>query len=157
MALAVEVEVPEIAQQPDGLPIAHARQERIHERDALDFVRMLRRIGVRDHEADVVADNPHALVAERRGERMDVLRHRLLVVATRGLCRLAEPAQIGGDHGVRLGKLRHERAPHVAVLRVAMQQDDRLALPGREIMQPHAVDVGEAALRRLRQRRACEP
>ena len=77
--LAVEVEVPEVAQQPDGLPLAHARQERIHERDALDLGRKLRGIGIGDHEPDIVADEPHAPVAERRGERLHILRHRLLV------------------------------------------------------------------------------
>ena len=144
--LAVEMEVPEVAQQPHRLPLADARQERIHQRDALDLGRKLRGIGIGDHEADIVAGEPHAPVAERRGERVDVLRHRLLVVALRRLGGLAEAAQIGRDHGVRLGQLGDQRPPHVAGLGVAVQQDHRLAVAGGEIVEPDAVDVGEAAL-----------
>ena len=45
--------------------IADARQERIHQRDALDLGRILRGVGVGDHQADVVADDADALEAER--------------------------------------------------------------------------------------------
>jgi hypothetical protein len=65
---------------------------------------------------------------------MDVLRHRLLVVAARGLGGIPEAAQVGGDHKPGLAKLGHERAPHVAVLRVAVKQDHRLALARREVV-----------------------
>ena len=91
---------------------------------------------------------PTFLIAQRRGERVDVLRHGLLVVAARRLGGLPEAAQVRRDHGVGLRQLRHQRPPHVAGLRVAVQQDHRLALAGGEIVKPDAVDLGEAAFDR---------
>ncbi len=144
--LAVEVEVPEVAQQPDVRPVADAGQERVHQHDAVDLGGILRGVGVGDHQPDVVTGDAHMLVAERGGERVDVLRHGLLVVALLGLGGLAEAAQIGRDDGVGLGELRNQRQPHVAVLGVAVQQEDRLALPGDQVVELYAIDVGEAAL-----------
>jgi hypothetical protein len=77
---------------------------------------------------------------------MDVLRHRLLVVAARGLGGIAKAAQVGRDHEPGLSKLRHERAPHVAVLRVSVEQDHWLALARHEVMEPHPVHGGVLVL-----------
>src|SRR5690348_18343904 len=86
--LAVEVEMPLVAKQENARGIADAGQERVHQRNALDVVRILRRVRVRDHEPDVVPDDDDLLEAERLGERMDVLRRRLLVVEIgRASCR----------------------------------------------------------------------
>ena len=42
--VAVEVEMPEIAQEPHVLPVANTRQEGVQEHDALDRLRKLRRL-----------------------------------------------------------------------------------------------------------------
>src|SRR5436190_12727338 len=46
----------------------------------------------------------------------------------------------------------HGGRPHMAGLGIAVQQHDRIALAGYEIVQPDTVDLGEFALRRLRKR-----
>jgi hypothetical protein len=114
---------------------------------------MLRGIGVGDHAPDIVADELHAPVAERGGERLDILRHRLLVVALGRLGGPADAAQIGCYDRTGPGQLGDERPPHVAGLGVAVQEEHRLAPAGGEIVKPCAVDVREAAFdgdRRLR-------
>ena len=92
-----------------------------------------------------MADDPRAPVTEGGRERVDVLRHRFLVVASLGLRRLTEAAQIRRDDGVCLRQLGHQRPPHVAVLGVAVQQDDWIASAGREVVQAQAVDLGKLA------------
>jgi len=44
---------------------------------------------------------------------------------------LAEPAQIGRDDGLGLGKLGNERPPHVTGLSAAVQEDDGVASAGK--------------------------
>ncbi len=53
-----------------------------------------------------------------------------------------------------VGKFRDQWQPHVAGFGIAVQQHHGVALAGNEIMQLDAVDLGELALRCLRQRRA---
>jgi hypothetical protein len=60
------------------------------------------------------------------------------------LGRASGAAQIGHDDGVLLREQRHDRAPHVSRLGIAVQQDHRAALSADEIAEPHAVDLGEA-------------
>jgi hypothetical protein len=151
---AIEVEMPEVAQQPDFGPVSDAGQKRIHQHDAVDLGGILRGISVSDHQPDIVASDAHALMSKRGGESMDVLRHCLLVVASSGFCGLSESAQIGRDDCVRLGKLGDQRQPHVARLCVAMQKDDRLTLAGCDIVNPRTVDLSEAPFRGLRESRA---
>jgi hypothetical protein len=69
-----------------------------------------------------------------------------LVVAALGLGRLAEAAKVGRDYRVRLRQLRDQWPPHPAGLGKAVQEDDGFALAGGEVMDPHAVDVGEPVL-----------
>ena len=146
--LAEEVEVPEIAQQKDVIPFANAGQERFHQHDPVDFARVLRRIGVGDHQSDIVTDQPDTVVFEAFHQCVDVLRHRLLGVSALRRRRLAEAAQIRRDHGVLVGKLCDQRPPHMAGFGKAMQQHDGIALAGDQIVQLDAVDVGKFALRR---------
>ena len=95
-----------------------------------------------------MAGEPHALVAERSGERMDVLGHGLLVVALRRLGGLPKAAQVGRNHSVCPRQFCDQRPPHMAVLRVAVQQDDRFAFAGGQVVQSRSVDAREAALDR---------
>src|SRR5436305_1542071 len=81
---AVEVEMPKIAHQPDTFPIAHARQESIHQYDLAHVLRILRSVRIRDHQADIMPDYRDRLViAELMHEVVDVLGHRFLVVSAR--------------------------------------------------------------------------
>ena len=144
--LAEEMEMPEIAQQKDVVPVADAGQERLHQHEPIDFGRVLRRIGIGDHQPDIVADQTDSVVFQAFHQRMDILRHRLLGVSILGRRRLTEAAQIRRDHSVFVGKLCDQRPPHVAGFGEAMQQHDRIAFAGDEVMQPDAVDLGEFAL-----------
>ena len=76
--LAVEVEMPQVPQQPDACPIAHAGKKRVHQHDAVDFGRILGGIGVGHHQPDIVADNADRLRAQRGRQGVDVLAMRLL-------------------------------------------------------------------------------
>ena len=149
--LAVEVEMPEIAQQEDVIPFADAGQERFHQHEPIDLGGILRRIGIGDHQPDIVADQANAIVFEVLDQRMNVPRHRRLGVTVRGCRGLTEAAQIRRDHGVLVGEFGDQRPPHMAGFGKAVQQHDGIALAGDEIMQPDAIDLGEFALRGLRQ------
>ena len=138
------MEVPQFTQEPHVLPVADAGQERVHQHHPLGGLRELRGIGIGHHQPDVVADDADAIELERRRELVDVHGHVPLVVSGGRLGRASGAAQVGHDDGVTLGEQRHERAPHVAGLGIAVQQDHRAAPPADEIAQPHAVDLGEA-------------
>ena len=146
--LAVKMEMPEIAHQPHVAPVSDARQEGVHQRNPVHLARILRRIGVGDHQPDIVPDNPNVLVAQFAHERVYVLRHFGLGVAIGWRGRLTGSAQIGRDHGVGACELRHQRAPHVAGFGVTMQEDDWVARARDQIVQAHAVDIREMALHR---------
>src|SRR2546430_16788281 len=55
--LAIEMEVPKIPEQPHALPVTHARNEGVHEHHSLGFPRIHRRVRIRRHQADVMADD----------------------------------------------------------------------------------------------------
>src|SRR6185369_13985499 len=79
-------------------------------------------------------------MSERCRERMNVLRHCLLVVAALRLRGGSKATQIRRDHAMRLGKLGNERSPHVARLGIAMQQKNWITLPCNEVLKP---DLGK--------------
>ena len=151
--LAVEVEVPEVAHQPDVLPGPDAGQERVHQHDALGLLRELGRVRVRHHQADVVPHDGGAIHAQRADELVDVHGHVLLVVAGLRLRRAACAAKVGNHDRVALGEPRQDRVPHVAGLGVAVEQDDCAPLASDEVSDPRAVDLGEALGEAGRRRR----
>src|SRR5207249_11226893 len=53
--LAVEVEVPEILQKKEAGRIADARNESVHQRETVDFGRILRGVRIGHHQTDIVA------------------------------------------------------------------------------------------------------
>src|SRR3546814_20655837 len=53
--LAVEMEMPQVAQQPDLGPVADAGPEGIHQHDLCRLLRKLRRTRIGEHHADVMA------------------------------------------------------------------------------------------------------
>ena len=123
------MEVPQIAQQPDVLPVANPGQERVHEHHPRGLARELRSIRVRNHQTDVVADDADVVEPEARGQGADIHRERLLVVAALRLAGATGTTQVGRDDGVALREQWQERAPHVTRLGVAVQQDHGAALP----------------------------
>ncbi len=149
--------MPLVAQQPDLLPVADARQERVHQRNALDFVRVLRRVSVRDHQADIVTDDLHLAIAELLDHRVNVLRESLLVVAGFRHRRLAGTGKIRREHDAAVVQLFHQRQPHMARFGIAVQQDDGrlVAVAGFEIMQFDTVRVDRTTLDRGIRRSVC--
>ena len=132
--LAVEVEVPEVAQQPDVLPVADAGQERVHQHDAVDLGRELR---AHRHRRP----SGRCRGRRRRAAAQPEARHQphgrpapcvALVVAagpasTKGRSRAGRATMT-----VRVrASSADQRAPHVAGLGVAVQQQDRLAASRR--------------------------
>lgn len=105
---AIEMEMPKVAHQPYITPVPDTRQESIHQRDSLDLAWILCCIGVRDHQADVVADNLDALIAKFAYQRVDVLRHGGLGVAIGRRRRLTGSAQVRGYDGVGVREFRHQ-------------------------------------------------
>ncbi len=79
--LAIKMEVPKVPHQPDVAPVPDARQEGVHQSNPIHLAGILRRISVRNHQSDVVADNPNALESKFARQRVDVLRHRGLGIA----------------------------------------------------------------------------
>ena len=76
----VEMEMPQISQQPNRLPFADARKKSVHQGNPFDFGWILCRVSVGNHQSDIVAHDLNTPVPERDGEGMNILRHRLLVV-----------------------------------------------------------------------------
>ena len=140
--------MPEIPQQPDGRPIADAGEEGVHQRDPGHLGRVLRGVGIGDHQPDIMSYDADTLVPEGRGEGANILRHGLLVVTACRLRGIPEAAQIGRDHHMRLGKLRDERTPHMTGLGVPVQEQHRIAFASNQVVHPDAVDIREAALGR---------
>src|SRR6185295_7599297 len=83
------------------------------------------------------------LIAERLGQGMNILSHRLLVVTRRWLGRLAKSAQIRRNYCMTLCQLKHQRPPHVTILGIAVQEDYRVALSSGQIMKSNSVNVSE--------------
>src|SRR5438093_3115960 len=75
---------------------------------------------------------------------MHVLSHRLLVVTGFGLLGITEPSKIRREYEMCLRQLLDQRTPHVARLRVTMQQDDGITFSGNEVMQPQPIYCSEA-------------
>lgn len=81
---------------------------------------------------------------------MDVLRHFGLRVASGWGGRLTGAAQIRGYHDVGDCEVCNQGMPPAARLGVTMQEVHWVARASGQIVQPHAVDIREVALRRLR-------
>jgi hypothetical protein len=76
---------------------------------------------------------------------MNVLRHRLLVIAARRFGRLPEAAQVGSNDRMSLGEFGNDRPPHMACLRKPVQENHRVALAGHPVVDIDSVELGEAA------------
>ncbi len=105
----------------------------------IDFVRVLRGVGIGNHQPDVMTNDDLVLIAERVGEGMNVLGHGLLVVTRQRLGRLAESAQVGCNYCVRFCRFNHQWPPHVTVFSIAIQENYGIAFAGDQIVQSYCV------------------
>src|SRR6202021_1950420 len=99
-----------------------------------------------------MADDGDGTPAHVPGERGEVGRHGLGVVARRRLARVAEAAQVWRDHGEVAGEQVYHVAPLVPGLRPAVQQHDGPALTGPYVVQPGAVGGGGVVFQGVRRR-----
>src|SRR6185312_1949511 len=90
-----------------------------------------------------MTDDDLTLIAERLRQSMNILSHRLLVVPSHWLGRLAKSAQVRRNCCMTLCQLNHQRPPHVTIFGIAVQQNYRLALSSDQIMKSNSVDVSE--------------
>ena len=101
--------------------------------------------------APVVTDQEKALLAGNVvNQTPHVIGERLFVVSAGRPGRIAQPAQIRSDHPVALRQAGQDLAPHVPGLRPAVQEDDRSALPGGDVVEPDVAQIGEIMDERLR-------
>src|SRR6266404_9729042 len=77
---------------------------------------------------------------------MNVLRHRLLIVAAIWFGRLTESAQIWRDNRSGLRQFNHQRPPHPTGFGVAVQENHRGTPPSDQIVKPDSVDVCETII-----------
>src|SRR5258706_9732613 len=124
-----EIEVPGAFAVRNRVPRLDAREWGIHQHQTFNLVGVLRGVGVRNHVTDVVSHNCRAVVAERPHDSPDVRGFRLLLVPARRMRRQAHAAQVGNDHGVRLGQLPGERSPHVARVAETVNENDGRTRP----------------------------
>ena len=127
------------------------------EHQRLDAGRVVQGEGGGDQRAPGVAENDR-----RRGVELDQRAVDQVGLRLRRPDRAAGPLAVAiarpveDDHPVGLGRLRDEPArlevlDHAAV---AVQQDQRLALPALDVVQPHPVDLEELAFRGIAALRA---
>jgi len=87
------------------------------------FLRIQRRVGIRDHQPDVVPHNPNPLESKRVDGRVDALGRGLHVDAARRYRRIAEARQIGRDHGETRREHFCQRLPHARRFSIAVDQN----------------------------------
>ena len=121
------------------VPVADARQRRVHHDPARDAARKLRRERVADHVADVVRDEIGLLDLQMIEHAGDVERLVLLRVARVRMRRKPHAAKIRRDDRVILHEHRGERRPHVAGIAEAVQQEDGRTLAADAHVQRRAV------------------
>src|SRR6266481_6134270 len=115
----------------------------IEEREMRHFRGMIRGEAERDWSAPIVTDYGETRVAEMiMHELPDVVGDSFFLVAGDGARGIAEAAQIRGDQRELVGEQRHQMAPFVPSLRPSVEQDDRRALPCRDEMDSHAIEIG---------------
>lgn len=94
--------------------------------------------------APIVRHQPDVVEIERIQQCDNVVHQLFLLVARGRSLRPAEAAQVGTNEGIALRQWRDLIAPHLPVLRPAMQHQQRLTVSRLGQMQIHAVGVDEA-------------
>jgi hypothetical protein len=143
----VEGEMPHARVGPQGVEDARARQRRVDHDQLGDLVAVGLRVGVGDHQADVVAGDRHRAVDAQvlAHEDAEVTRDGPLVVAAGGAPRVPRAPVVGRDDAVAgLDQRPDHLAPLPPGLREAVDQQDRLLAVARgHVMQAQArFDVG---------------
>src|SRR6266511_5525152 len=142
VARTVECEVPDSRVCTQAIEDRRARQRRISDYEMRDLVLMSPDAGIGDHQPDVMADqHDGSLNLEVLPEQsMDVLCHRLLVVATRWPPRMPGTPIVGRDHPkVVCDEGWDDAAPLPPSLREAVQEHDRArSFPCGDVMETQA-------------------
>ena len=139
---AVESEMPNAGIVVDLFPADDSRKESIHDNKFLCLSRILRRIGIGDHQSDIVTDDSCLLHAQGPDERMNANRGVLHVESVFGDTGVPDAGQIWRDHGKFRCKERNDWSPHARCLGVAMQQDHGRAMSLLQVVQFESIDYG---------------
>src|SRR5260370_39571542 len=89
----------------------------------MDLVRILRRIGVSDHQSDIVPDNSNVLETKLVNERMNVLRQFGFGVTIGGMGGFSGSSQIRRGYIVGASKLGNQGGPRVASFGGTIEED----------------------------------
>ena len=140
--LLVEVGVPPLA---DGC--RRLVPQLLDGRRGVDQGQLPHRLGVVQSEPeghpgpDVVGHQPDALISQRAGQLVHIRRRRAGVVAGQGLVRVAEAPHVRRNGPVALPQDGKLVPPAVPELGPAVEEDDRLALPRRHVVDVYAVGL----------------
>src|SRR5229473_3717647 len=122
-------------------PVTHAGEKSIHHNKFFHFRSELRRVGIGDHQADVVPDHAGFLNPKRAGKRVDAYRRSFHVHTVRGDFRVPDAGKVRGDDRKFFAEHRQDGIPHARGFRVAVQQDQRWAVAAGCEVQLDAIDL----------------
>lgn len=111
----------------------------VHDDEAIDALGMVLDQPGGDARTSIMTDESNPFDVEFLEQFDDVIGHRPLVIAARGLVGLAVAAKIRSDDAVAGGQSRDLETPGKAGFRKAVQQDDRWADSGLEVELSDAV------------------
>ena len=115
---------------------AVARDRHIQQHQLAHPLRLGGGIGKGDRAAPVMSGQKDLVVSEMLVDQFaDVAGDGFLVITLGRARGIAKPAHVRGDHQIMLGQHRDNFAPHIPGLRPAMQQHQRRAGAGGNVMQ----------------------
>src|SRR5262249_28840681 len=103
--------------------IADAWDWRFQQGEFFDLARILCRISISNHQADVATDKINAFVAETFDQFSNINCRGLLVISRSGPRGLAETEQVGRDNRIVSAELIEERNPHMRGIAEPMNQN----------------------------------
>jgi hypothetical protein len=119
--------MPEVGAGDHLIPRIEPRDDHVDDDGAADVL-VVTQVGVRDHPADVVADDRGPAEPELLDQPVDDRRERPLGAVGGGARRLAHAGQVDRDGAEVSRRPLHHRPPLRPGLRPAVQQDNRLGL-----------------------------
>ena len=126
----VEAKMPDAGIVVDGFPSGDTGEERVHDHELCGFGGIHCRVGVSDHQADIVPDHLRLLKTKRRHQRVDADSRRLHIQTVRRYGGVAYPWQIRRDDGESLREGWHQGPPHQRGLCVAVEQEKGRTVTG---------------------------
>ncbi len=125
IALHMEGEMPDHRIGEIGLPLTPSWHRRIQDSNARHASAVREGQGQGNHRPDVMAADGVALETEGDHRPVHVFGQACLVIAALRAVGMPRSAQIEGNHGMMLGKCRHDLAPFPPGLRPAMEENER--------------------------------